>query len=197
MPAPFEKRPCRLADPLLETRLNGLAPHQQGKVRDIYDLGDTLLIVATDRISAFDYVLGSGIPDKGKVLTQLSAFWFDRTRHIVPNHLIETDVRTFPATLRPFDDLLARPIDAGAEDEAGADRVRGARLPVGLGLEGIPGDRRGLRRRAAGRPARVGPAAGADLHAGDQGSDRARHQHQRGGGRRARRRGARRDSCAT
>jgi phosphoribosylaminoimidazole-succinocarboxamide synthase len=87
--------------------LNGLAPHQQGKVRDIYDLGDTLLIVATDRISAFDYVLGSGIPDKGKVLTQLSTFWFDRTRHIVPNHLIETDVRKFPATLRPFDDLLA------------------------------------------------------------------------------------------
>ena len=95
------------AEPLLQTRLNGLAPHQQGKVRDIYDLGDTLLIVATDRISAFDYVLGSGIPDKGKVLTQLSTFWFDRTRHIVPNHLIETDVRKYPATLRPFDDLLA------------------------------------------------------------------------------------------
>jgi phosphoribosylaminoimidazole-succinocarboxamide synthase len=95
------------AEPLLQTRLNGLAPYQQGKVRDIYDLGDTLLIVATDRISAFDYVLGSGIPDKGKVLTQLSTFWFDRTRHIVPNHLIETDVRKFPVTLRPFDDLLA------------------------------------------------------------------------------------------
>jgi phosphoribosylaminoimidazole-succinocarboxamide synthase len=95
------------AEPLLQTRLHGLAPYQQGKVRDIYDLGDTLLIVATDRISAFDYVLGSGIPDKGKVLTQLSTFWFDRTRHIVPNHLIETDVRKFPVTLRPFDDLLA------------------------------------------------------------------------------------------
>ena len=68
-----------LAAPLLETRLSGLAPHRQGKVRDIFDLGDSLLMVATDRISAFDYVLGSGIPDKGKVLTQLSAFWFEKT----------------------------------------------------------------------------------------------------------------------
>ena len=65
-----------VAAPLVETRLNGLPPHRQGKVRDIYDVGDALLLVATDRISAFDYVLASGIPDKGKVLTQLSAFWF-------------------------------------------------------------------------------------------------------------------------
>ena len=71
---------CRSRRPLLETRLNGLAPHRQGKVRDIYDLGDALLLVATDRISAFDYVLGSGIPDKGKVLTQLSTFWFEQDR---------------------------------------------------------------------------------------------------------------------
>jgi phosphoribosylaminoimidazole-succinocarboxamide synthase len=85
-----------LAAPLLETQLNGTAPNRQGKVRDIYDLGNELLFVATDRISAFDYVLGSGIPDKGKVLTQLSAFWFDRTRHIVPNHLVSTDVPAFP-----------------------------------------------------------------------------------------------------
>ncbi|HEY6360782.1 MAG TPA: phosphoribosylaminoimidazolesuccinocarboxamide synthase [Vicinamibacterales bacterium] len=89
-----------LAPPLLHTRLNGIDPHRQGKVRDIYDVGDALLFVATDRISAFDYVLGSGIPDKGKVLTQLSAFWFDRTRHIVPNHVIASDVRDFPPDLR-------------------------------------------------------------------------------------------------
>jgi len=75
-------------------------PHRQGKVRDIYDLGDALVLVATDRISAFDYVLGSGIPDKGKVLTQLSAFWFERTRHIVPNHCIATSIQDFPAGLR-------------------------------------------------------------------------------------------------
>ena len=77
-----------LAAPLLETRLSGLVPHRQGKVRDIFDLGDSLMMVATDRISAFDYVLGSGIPDKGKVLTQLSAFWFEKTGGIVPNHLL-------------------------------------------------------------------------------------------------------------
>ncbi len=95
------------AAPLLETRLNGLAPHRQGKVRDIYDLDDALLLVATDRISAFDYVLGSGIPDKGKVLTQLSAFWFERTRDIVPNHILETDVRRYPADLGRYAEVLA------------------------------------------------------------------------------------------
>ena len=95
------------ATPLLETRLNGSAPHRTGKVRDLYDRGDTLLLVATDRISAFDYVLGSGIPDKGKVLTQLSSFWFDQTRHIVPNHVIETDARRFPSELQAHADTLA------------------------------------------------------------------------------------------
>jgi phosphoribosylaminoimidazole-succinocarboxamide synthase len=95
-----------LAAPLLETRLSGLAPHRQGKVRDIFDLGDVLLMVATDRISAFDYVLGSGIPDKGKVLTQLSAFWFDRTSHIVPNHLLTTDVNAYPTEMRQNADVL-------------------------------------------------------------------------------------------
>jgi phosphoribosylaminoimidazole-succinocarboxamide synthase len=89
-----------LAPPLLHTRLNGIDPDRQGKVRDIYDVGDTLLFVATDRISAFDYVLGSGIPDKGKVLTQLSAFWFERTAHIVTNHCIATRVDEFPESLR-------------------------------------------------------------------------------------------------
>ena len=71
-----------LAAPLLQTTLADRAPDRQGKVRDIYDFGDRLLIVATDRISAFDYVLGSGIPDKGKVLTQISAFWFERLRRL-------------------------------------------------------------------------------------------------------------------
>jgi len=95
------------AAPIVQTRLNGVSPHRQGKVRDIYDLGDRLLLVATDRISAFDYVLGSGIPDKGKVLTQLSAFWFEQTRHIVPNHMISTRVDDFPATLRGDAEVLA------------------------------------------------------------------------------------------
>ena len=96
-----------LAAPLIETRLNGLAPHSRGKVRDIYEVDDALLLVATDRISAFDYVLGSGIPDKGKVLTQLSAFWFDYTSQIVPNQVIETDAARFPPELRRHAEILA------------------------------------------------------------------------------------------
>jgi phosphoribosylaminoimidazole-succinocarboxamide synthase len=85
---------------ILETSLDGLTRHNQGKVRDIYAFPDDptlLLIVATDRISAFDYVLGSGIPDKGKVLTQLSAFWFGETSDIIPNHMRSTRVEDYPA----------------------------------------------------------------------------------------------------
>jgi len=78
----------------------------RGKVRDIYDLGDRLLIVATDRISAFDVVMPNPIPDKGKVLTQLSRFWFDMTREIVPNHIISTDVKDFPEECRPYQETL-------------------------------------------------------------------------------------------
>jgi len=72
----------------------------------MYQVGDDLLIVATDRISAFDYVLGSGIPDKGKVLTQLSAFWFERMGDLVPHHVIATDVAKMPAALQPHKDVL-------------------------------------------------------------------------------------------
>ena len=89
-----------LAPPLIESALPGVPRLRQGKVRDLYAVGDDVLIVATDRISAFDYVLGSGIPDKGRVLTQLSAFWFERTRTIVANHLLTADAAAFPAALR-------------------------------------------------------------------------------------------------
>ncbi len=92
--------------PLVETALEGLKLAGRGKVRDIYALGDHLLIVATDRISAFDYVLGSGIPDKGKVLTQISAFWFGLTAGIVPNHLVSIDVHAFPPAARPHAAVL-------------------------------------------------------------------------------------------
>ena len=88
--------------PLLDTSCPTLSLVRRGKVRDVYAVGDDLIMVATDRISAFDYVLGSGIPDKGRILTQLSAFWFARTRHIVANHVIETDVRRYPAAALPY-----------------------------------------------------------------------------------------------
>ncbi len=98
-------------DPLLQTSLDGLRLSLRGKVRDVYevplDTGEPgLLIVATDRISAFDYVLGSGIPDKGKVLTQLSGFWFDQIGELVPHHLISLDVDAFPAAARQHRDVL-------------------------------------------------------------------------------------------
>jgi len=78
----------------------------RGKVRDVYDLGDQLLMVASDRISAFDFVLGTPIPDKGKILTQISAWWFKQLEAIVPNHLISSDVKEFPANLRVYDEAL-------------------------------------------------------------------------------------------
>jgi len=92
--------------PVLDTSLDGLTLVRRGKVRDVYAVDDALVMIATDRISAFDYVLGSGIPDKGRVLTQLSAFWFDRTRHLVPNHLVSTDVATYPAAARAYAGML-------------------------------------------------------------------------------------------
>ena len=94
------------APPLFETTLQGLTPQWRGKVRDLYIVDDHLLMVATDRISAYDLVLGSMIPDKGKVLTQLSAFWFARTGDIVSNHLVSTTPEEYPDVCRPHADML-------------------------------------------------------------------------------------------
>ncbi len=92
---------------LLETDIPELELHASGKVRDVYNLdANSLLFVATDRISAFDYVLATGIPQKGRVLTQISLFWFEFLKDIVPTHLIEADVAKFPATLQKFSDQL-------------------------------------------------------------------------------------------
>jgi phosphoribosylaminoimidazole-succinocarboxamide synthase len=87
---------------LVDTRLDALPLRSKGKVRDVYELDGKLLIVTTDRISAFDVVLPNGIPDKGKVLNQLSLYWFERTRAIVPNHVIEGDFDRYPDLLAPF-----------------------------------------------------------------------------------------------
>src|SRR5262245_54293559 len=92
---------------LLETNLGeGTIPKRRGKVRDVYDLGERLLLVATDRISAFDWVLPSAIPDKGRVLTGLSEYWFDLLK--IPNHLITTDVDAAGLNLTPGDRVALR-----------------------------------------------------------------------------------------
>ena len=92
---------------VIQTDFKDLPLRGRGKVRDIYDLGDTLLIVATDRISAFDVVMPNPIPDKGMVLTQISRFWFETTRDIIPNHLISTEVEDFPEVCRPYQEILS------------------------------------------------------------------------------------------
>jgi len=89
-----------MVQPVLETSLEGLNLVRRGKVRDIYEIGENLLIVATDRISAFDWVLPNAIPDKGKVLTRLSAWWFDHMSPITGNHLLTTDVREMPSEVQ-------------------------------------------------------------------------------------------------
>ena len=91
---------------VIETEFSDLNLYARGKVRDLYSIGESLLLVATDRISAFDHVLATGIPGKGKILTQLSLFWFDFLRDIVPNHLITADVSEYPVELRRYRDEL-------------------------------------------------------------------------------------------
>ncbi|MEI6421733.1 MAG: phosphoribosylaminoimidazolesuccinocarboxamide synthase [Lentisphaerota bacterium] len=93
---------------LLQTEMDGVPQPRRGKVRDIYDMGDSLLFIATDRISAFDVVMPNGIPDKGKVLTGLSLFWFDLMKWM-PNHLVTADVSKYPEKLRKYsEDLRGR-----------------------------------------------------------------------------------------
>lgn len=92
---------------VLETDLGDIVPRARGKVRDIYEIGGQLLLVATDRISAFDVVLPNGIPDKGKVLNQLSMYWFDKSRDLVNNHVVTGDVDAYPDELAPYRDQLA------------------------------------------------------------------------------------------
>jgi phosphoribosylaminoimidazole-succinocarboxamide synthase len=91
---------------LIATEFADLQLHARGKVRDLYAVGDLLLMVATDRISAFDYVLPTGIPGKGRVLTQISLFWFDLLSDLVPNHLVTADVVQYPSQLRIYEDEL-------------------------------------------------------------------------------------------
>ncbi len=137
---------------LLETNLPGLNPVARGKVRDVYQFDDSLLIVATDRISAFDYILPTGIPDKGRVLTQLSIFWFDFLKDLTPTHILTARVEDYPEPVRAFGDqlegrsMLVRRAEmiqvecvargylsgSGWKEYRQAGTVCGARLPAGL-----------------------------------------------------------------
>lgn len=129
-----------------------IKPDAQGKVRDLYDLGDKLLLVASDRISAFDYILEDEIPYKGQVLTQLSCFWFDLLSDVVDNHLISADVADLPEQFKPYSDYLAGrfmlvkkadmfPVEcivrgyltgSGLKDYQATGAVCGIKLPEGL-----------------------------------------------------------------
>ncbi len=137
---------------ITQTDLKGVKLLHRGKVRDIYEVDDMLLIVATDRISAFDVVLPNPVPDKGKILTQISLFWFDMLSDIVSNHIVASDVKEFPKALQPFADQLegrsmlckkATPLPiecivrgyitgSGWKDYQKTGQVCGIRLPEGL-----------------------------------------------------------------
>ncbi len=141
-----------VSEALLETRLPNRKPLSRGKVRDIYDLGDKLIIVATDRISAFDWVDPVGIPDKGKVLTQMSVFWFKMMENIVPNHMISVDLADMPEDFQKHADqfegrsMLVKkcemlPVEfvvrgylagSGWKEYKKQDTVWGIKLPTGL-----------------------------------------------------------------
>uniref|UniRef100_A0A831U1J8 Phosphoribosylaminoimidazole-succinocarboxamide synthase n=1 Tax=Geobacter metallireducens TaxID=28232 RepID=A0A831U1J8_GEOME len=141
-----------MANLVLKTDFPDLKLVARGKVRDIYDLGDALLIVTTDRISAFDVIMNEGIPDKGYVLTQISAFWFRQMEDIIPNHIISTDVKEFPAQCQKYAAELegrsmlvkkAKPLPvecivrgylsgSGWKDYKATGAVCGIQLPAGL-----------------------------------------------------------------
>ncbi len=140
-----------MSEAISQTQLQGLKLVRRGKVRDVYDLGDSLLFVATDRISVYDVVLPTPIPGKGAMLTQLSNFWFEKTREIVENHLLESDFEKFPQELRRFPELAGRSIivkkaqmlpvecvvrgyltGSGWSDYQKTSEVCGIKLPPGL-----------------------------------------------------------------
>ena len=170
-----------MPDALLQADLPNLKLHARGKVRDIYAVGDDLLLITTDRISAFDHILATGIPDKGKILTQISLFWFRLLADLVPTHLITADVDLYPEALQSyrqllhFRSMLVKPAEiypiecvvrgyltgSAWTDYQKTGSVCGHRLVTGHG--------------------RIGKITGADLYPGDQGtSRRTRYEHHHG-----------------
>ena len=161
----------------IQTELSGLKLLRRGKVRDLYEYGDKILLIATDRISAFDVVLPTPIPMKGAVLTQLSQFWFDMMRDLGAQSSDQHRrgrISRRPAEVPGCFALAQHAFGSGGNV---CRRVRRPRLPGRFRLEGIPGERLRLRHQAACRTAGMRPVARADFHAGNQSRVRARHQH--------------------
>jgi len=141
-----------MSDVIMETNLSDVRLLRRGKVRDVYEIGEYLLIVATDRVSAFDVVLPNGISEKGKLLTQISLFWFSQMRDIIANHIVATEVKDYPALLHKYRDVLegrsmlvkkAKPMPvecivrgylsgSGWKEYKAKGTVCGIRLPEGL-----------------------------------------------------------------
>ncbi|MBN1273980.1 MAG: phosphoribosylaminoimidazolesuccinocarboxamide synthase [Candidatus Aminicenantes bacterium] len=141
-----------MSEPSSEIPIKDVPLYKRGKVRDIFKINEKLLIVATDRISAYDYVLPSLIPNKGKILTQLSKFWFDFTSLVCPNHVLATDIKEFPPILRKYADILDKrsmlvkktevlPVEcvvrgylagSGWRDYLASGKTSGVKLPEGL-----------------------------------------------------------------
>ena len=167
-----------------------------GKVRELYDAGDDrLLMVASDRISAFDVIMDEPIPDKGRVLTAMTAAWLEELADLAPNHLISADTADFPEGRRPLPGglgLPGRPVDARPPGRHARHRVHRARLPGRLGLQGVPARGDGPRHGHAGRAAARPGAARAHLHPLHQGHRGPRPQHRDGRGHRHRGQGGRR-----
>ena len=145
-----------MAGAMFESEARGLPLLRRGKVRDVYKPSEEhLIIVACDRISAFDHVLPTPIPDKGRILTQISNFWFEKSAHIIPNHIVDPNPgpQWYPELDWYFPEFDGRTVLVRATKPL-ADRGDRARVPVRLRLEGVPEDRDGLRHPAAGRSAR-------------------------------------------
>jgi len=100
------KHNIRIMDMVLKTEMPDIGQPRRGKVRDIYDMGEHILLVVTDRVSAFDVIMPNGIPGKGRMLTEISLFWFERMKGIIANHIVAHDVRDFPAELRKYSQIL-------------------------------------------------------------------------------------------
>ena len=163
--------------PLLQLDLPGVRKLKSGKVREVFDLGDRLLFVATDRISAFDVIMPNGIPRKGEVLTQISYFWFAQTEAFQPNHLLSRGDDPLPAQPSALCRATRPPDHDRQEGPAAGHRMRRPRLPRRLGLEGIPRAPNRLRHQAPARPGGILGTARAHLHARHQGRDRPRREY--------------------